>query len=224
MYTIIVGGGQVGTYLATLLQSEKQELMVIENRRDRYEALLQSLPTNMVMFGSGTDPNILEAAKIQRAGVLAAVTGTDETNLVICSLGRIEFKVPRIIARVNNPKNAWLYTPEMGVDIALNQAELMGHMIVEDMSLGEMMTLFKIRKGLYSIIEDKVDAHSPANGKSIKALPLPSGCLISAIIRKGEFILPHGDTMLQAGDEVLAIVHSSEVSQLAVLLGSAGTK
>jgi trk system potassium uptake protein len=223
MYTIIVGGGQVGTYLATLLLAEKHQVMIIEHRKDRVDSLRQTIPAEMVVLGSGTDPNVLEAAGIHRANVIAAVTGTDETNLVICSLARLEFKVPRIISRVNNPKNAWLYTPEMGVDVALNQADLLGHLIIEEMSLGDMMTLLKLRKGLYSLIEDKVDPDSRANGKSVRNLNLPPRCLLAAIIRKGELILPRGDTILQAADEVLAVVHSSELPQLAAILGPVKT-
>ncbi len=136
MYTIIVGGGQVGSRLASLLLTEKHQLRVIDIRRDRVSQLQQIVPAEMAILGSGADPNVLEAAGIQQADVVAAVTGSDETNLVVCSLARLEFHVPRIIARVNNPRNAWLYTPQMGVDAALNQADLLAHLIIEEMSLG----------------------------------------------------------------------------------------
>jgi trk system potassium uptake protein TrkA len=149
------------------------------------------------------------------------VTGSDETNLVVCSLARLEFKVPRIISRVNNPKNAWLYTPEMGVDVALNQADLLAHLIAEEMSLGDMMTLLKLRKGLYSLIEEKVHPDSIANGKAVRDLNLPSRCVLTALIRKGELTIPRGDTVLQTADEVLAVVHFSEIPQLAEILGPA---
>ena len=148
------------------------------------------------------------------------MTGSDETNLVVCSLARLEFKVPRVIARVNNPKNAWLYTPEMGVDVFLNQADLLARLIAEEMSLGDMMTLLKLRKGLYSLVEEKVDPNSIANGAALRDLKIPSRCVLAAIIRKGELIAPHGDTVLQTADEVLAVVHSDDKPQLAAILGS----
>lgn len=219
MFTIIVGGGQVGMYLASLLLTEKHQVMIIESRKDRVESLKQAFPEEMVILGNGTDPNVLEAAGIHHANVIAVVTGTDETNLAICSLASFEFKVPRIISRVNNPKNAWLYTPEMGVDVALNQAELLGNLIIEEMSLGDMMTLLKLRKGLYSLVEEKVAPGSTADGKSIRELGIPPHSLLAAVIRKGELILPRGDTILQAADEVLAIVNSSELPELAAILG-----
>jgi len=219
MYTIIVGGGQVGAHLASILLAEKHQIKIIDHLKDRLTLLEGIIPAEMLILGSGSDPTVLEAAGIHRANVVAAVTGSDETNLVVCSLARLEFKVPRVIARVNNPKNAWLYTPEMGVDVALNQADLIAHLIVEEMSLGDMMTLLKLRKGLYSLVEEKVDPNSIANGKALRDLNFSPRCVLAAIIRKGELIVPRGDTVLQTADEVLAVVHSAEKPQLAAILG-----
>ena len=219
MYTIVVGAGQVGAYLASLLLAEKHQIKVIDDRKDRIAILEQSIPTEMLILGSGSNPNVLEAAGIHRANVVAAVTGSDETNLVVCSLARQEFRVPRVIARVNNPKNAWLYIPEMGVDVALNQADLLAHLIAEEMSLGDMMTLLKLRKGLYSLVEEKVHPDSIANGKAVRDLDFPPRCALAAIIRKGELTIPRGDIVLQTADEILAVIHSDEISQLAVILG-----
>jgi trk system potassium uptake protein len=219
MYTIIVGGGQVGSYLASILLAEKHQIKIIDYRPDRIAALGQSFPADVLILGGGSDPNVLEAAGIYHANVVAAVTGSDETNLVVCSLARLEYKVPRVISRVNNPKNAWLYTPEMGVDVALNQADLLARLIAEEMSLGDMMTLLKLRKGLYSLVEEKVDPDSVVNGRALREVNVPSRCVLAAIIRKGELIIPRGDTVLQAADEVLAVVHSAEKPQLEAILG-----
>jgi trk system potassium uptake protein TrkA len=160
----------------------------------------------------------LEKAGIQKAQVLAAVTGSDETNLVITSLGKFEFNVQRVIARINNSKNAWLFTPEMGVDVALNQAEILARLSAEEMSVGDMMTMLKLRRGKYSIVEEKINAGAPAIGTAIKDLKLPSNCVISGIIRHGEIVLPRGVTTLEEGDEVLALVDDSAREQLANLL------
>lgn len=219
MYTIIVGGGQVGARLASLLLTEKHQLRVIDIRRDRVSQLQQIVPAEMAILGSGADPNVLEAAGIQQADVVAAVTGSDETNLVVCSLARLEFHVPRVIARVNNPRNAWLYTPQMGVDVFLNQADLLAHLIIEEMSLGDMMTLLKLHKGQYSLVEEKVAPKAVAAGKAVRELHIPPRCVLAAIIRQGELIVPRGDTVLQTADEVLAVVHASELPKLAAILG-----
>jgi trk system potassium uptake protein TrkA len=219
MKVLVVGGGKVGRRLATMLLAEGYKVKLIEMRREEIPLLQAELPAETIVLGSGTDPNVLEAAGIRQADVLAAVTGDDETNLVAASLARFEFNVPRIIGRVNNPKNAWLFTPEMGVDVALNQADLMAHLVAEEMSLGDMMTLLKLRKGQFSLVEEKVDPESAAAGKMLRDLNIPEQCVVTAIIRKGQLIIPHGNVVLQPADEVLAVVHSSAAAQLAALLG-----
>jgi len=150
---------------------------------------------------------------------LAAVTGEDETNLVITSLGRFEYHVPRIIARINNPKNAWLFTEEMGVDVALSQTDILAKLIVEEMSLGDMMTLLKLRKGEFSIVEEKVHPEALVVGKALKDINLPADCVFAAVLRSGGLIVPRGETVLQPVDEVIALIHSTQVGKLAALLG-----
>ncbi len=219
MQVLVVGGGKVGGYLAGLLVGGGHKVRLIELRQEQLPGLLNDLPSDSVIFGDGADPSVLESSGIRTADVVAAVTGADETNLVVSTLARFEFGVPRVIARVNNPKNAWLFTPQMGVDVALNQAELMARLVAEEMSLGDMMTLLKLRKGLFSVVEEKVHPASPATGKMISELELPADCVLVAIIRKGEMILPKGPTVLQPADEVLALVGSGSVGALAALLG-----
>ena len=118
MKVIIVGGGQTGAYIANILLANRCEVTVIENREQIFEKLKRDIPADCILLGNGTDPNVLEKAGIAKADVLAAVTGEDETNLVAATVSRFEFDVPRVIARVNNPKNAWLFNSGMGVDVA----------------------------------------------------------------------------------------------------------
>jgi trk system potassium uptake protein len=219
MKVIIVGGGKVGTQLASLLLAEQNQVNVIETRVREVRHLHGDLPTGSVIPGSGTDPATLEAAGIRDVNVVAAVTGCDETNLVVTSLARFEFGVPRTIARVKDPKNAWMFTPVMGVDVALSQADLLAHLIAEEMSLGNMMTLLKLHKGQYSLVEEKVHPAATAAGKKVEDLHLPTECILAAVIRQGRLIIPHGDTVLQPSDEVLAVVHASQTAQLASVIG-----
>lgn len=221
MNVIIVGGGKVGMYLIKMLLTRDDRVKIIEPQPDRVAQLQRELPKEVIVMGSGSDPSVLEAAGIRQANVVAAVTGLDEINLVVTSLARFEFNVPRVIARVNNPKNAWMFTPEMGVDVALNQADIMGHLIAEEMSLGDMMTLLKLRKGQYSLVEEKVHPSAAAAGKAVRDLHLPSECVLAAIIRKGQLLIPRGDLVLQSADEVLAVVHASALAQFAAVLGKA---
>lgn len=221
MNVIVVGGGKVGSYLSSFLLGQGYRVEVVEVRREEIPGLQATLRHlgGAVRLGSGTDPNVLEAAGIRQASVVAAVTGDDETNLVATSLARFEFGVPRTIARVNNPKNAWMFNVEMGVDVAVDQADVMAHLIAEEMSLGDMMTLLKLRRGQYSLVEEKVEETALAAGKTVMELKLPQDCVLAAIIRKGELVPPHGNTVLQPNDEVLAVVHASQVAELAALLG-----
>jgi len=221
MFVIIVGGGKTGSSVAALLLKEKHRVVVVEHRLNIIESLREELPPASVFEGNASLPSVLEEAGIAEANVVAAVTGEDEANLVVCTLARFEYNVPRIIARVNNPRNAWLFAPEMGVDVALNEADMMAHLVAEEMSLGDMMTVLKFRKGQYALVEEKVHPMALAAGKAIRDLMLPPQCVLAAIIRKGELIIPKGDVQLQPADEIIALVHSSEAAALASLLGPA---
>jgi trk system potassium uptake protein TrkA len=219
MFVIVVGGGNTGSQLTKFLLDAGHTVRIIDERPAVLQKLATELPPDLIIEGDGSSPTILEKAGIQKAQVLAAVTGSDETNLVVTSLGKFEFNVTRVIARINNSKNAWLFTSEMGVDVALNQAEILAKLTAEEMSIGDMMTLLKVRRGQYSIVEEKIAPGSIVAGKEIKDLVLPNNCVISGIIRHTEMILPRGTTVLQEGDEIFALVDDIARQQLAKLLG-----
>ncbi len=219
MFVIVVGGGNTGSQLAKFLIDAGYTVAVIDERPAVLEKLATEIPPEIIINGDGSSPAVLEKAGIHKAQVLAAVTGSDETNLVVTSLGKFEFKVPRVIARINNSKNAWLFNGDMGVDVSLNQAEILAKLTVEEMSMGDMMTLLKLRRGKYSLVEEKIFPGAVAVGKAIRDLPLPQNCVIAGIIRHGDIVMPRGLTALEAGDEILAIVDDNARSMLANLLG-----
>jgi trk system potassium uptake protein len=134
MHVMIIGGGEVGSYLAGLLLPQGHQVTVIESREAAMAALRQAAPGARCIQGNGTDPGVLEAAGIRTADMVAAVTGADTTNLVITSLARFVFAVPRAIARVNNPHNSWMFIPAMGVDVALNQADVLAHLVAQSVA------------------------------------------------------------------------------------------
>jgi trk system potassium uptake protein TrkA len=220
MKVIIVGGGQVGAYLAALLIERGHKIKIIDERDSRIPILKRDLPEDCVIHANGADPKVLEAAGIGSANVVAAVTGADETNLVVATLARLEYGVRRVIGRVNNPKNAWLFTPTMGVDAALNQADLMARLVAEEMTMGDMMTLLKLHGGQYSLVERIVDPSSAVAGKTLREIKLPVECVLVAILRGEELLLPRGDTVLMANDKVMAMTHTSYLQSLADLLGA----
>ena len=205
MKVIIIGGGQMGAYIATLLLKNECAVTVIENREAVFTKLAKELPAENILLGDGTNPAVLEAAGISGTDVVAAVSGADETNLVVSTIAKFEFGVPRVIARVNNPKNVWLFTQSMGVDVALNQADLLAHLVVEEMDLKNMYTLLKISHGAYSIAEVKVDEHSVAAGKPVRELAIPDKSVLIAITRGDSVIIPRGDTVVKGGDLVLVL-------------------
>jgi trk system potassium uptake protein TrkA len=214
MFVIIVGGGKVGTYLVSALIQAGHRVTLIENRANVVQQVRLELPEVEIFTGNGSSPDMLEKAGIRDAQVLAAVTGDDETNLVIATLGRFEFGVTRVIGRVNNPKNAWLFTEEMGVDVALNQADILTKLIIEEMSLGDMMVLLKLRRGEYSLVEEKLLPNSRFLHMSLKDLPLPAMCVIAAVIRHGKVLAPRGNMTFQVGDEVLVVISNESLSDL----------
>jgi len=218
MNIIIVGGGQVGSYLAALLVKDNNKVTLVEERQKQLTLLNNEFKGVNIIAGGFTDPAVLEKAGIEKADVVVAVTAKDETNLVVSTLAKFEFGVGRVIARVNNPKNNWIFTPEMGVDVGLNQADLMAHIVAEEMSLGDMMMLMKLNKGKHSLIQEKVHPKSPAVGKSLRDLGLPVECVLCAVIRDSNLIIPRGDTVLEANDEILAVSHVSKIKTLAAFL------
>jgi trk system potassium uptake protein TrkA len=217
MIVIVAGGGRTGTQLASILLRQGHEIRLIESRKDILTRLHRELPTEVIFEGNPADPRVLEQVGAREAQVLAACTTEDSDNLAICFVARELFKVPRLIARINNPRNAWLFDEKFHVDVPLNQAEIMSSLIEEEMSMGDMMTLLKIRRGQYSLIEEKIPPGAKAIGLAIKDLALPEQCVIAAIIRKGKVIVPRGMTTLEVGDEILSVTDTDGARQLAIL-------
>lgn len=222
MFVVIVGGGRTGAQLASFLLKQDYDVHLVECRRDVLARVHRDLPTEIIYEGNVVDTYVLQRAGIDKADVVAAVTSVDEQNLVICYLAREAYKVPRTIARVNNPRNAWLFTQTFRVDVAVNQAEILAHLIQEEMSMGDMMTLAKLRRGNYSLVAEKVPEGAPVRDIPIKDMGLSKSCVIAGIIRGGEIIVPRGVTTFEVGDEVLAVADQNGARQLADLLTPPG--
>jgi trk system potassium uptake protein TrkA len=206
MLVIIAGGGRTGSQLAKLLLNQEYEVRVIEDRKDVLSRIHRELPTEAIFEGDPDDLTTLELAGIREAQVLAACTTSDQQNLVLCYIARQYYNVPRTIGRVNDPRNASLFDQIFCVDVALNQADILAKLIEEEMSLGDMMILLKLRRGKFSLVEEKIPITAPAVGVAIKDLKLPEHCVIAGIIRHGDVITPRGQTVFEIGDEVLAVV------------------
>jgi trk system potassium uptake protein TrkA len=219
MFILIAGGGRTATQLASLLISQNHHVRIIEHRQEVLARLHRDIPTEVIYEGNATDPHILEQAGIHQVDVLAACTSSDVENLVLCYFGRTRYKVRRTIARVNNPRNAWLFDQKFHVDAALNQAEILATLIEEEMDLDDMTILLKLRRGRYSLVQEKIHEGARAVGVALKDLPLPPNSVIAAILRQDQIHIPRGVTQFQVGDEVLAIVGREAAEELARLFG-----
>ena len=215
MVVLVVGGGRVGAALALRLEQVGHRVVIVESEAARVEDLSSDVVGVEVVAGDGTDPAVLEGVGIRTVDAVAAVTGDDARNLVIAALARFEFAVPRTIARVIDPDHAWLFDETMGVDIVVDQAEILTRLIMEEMSVGDVMTLVKLHRGDLTLLEERVPAGSPADGRSLAELQLPPACSLVAVIRDDEVLVTRGSLRLRAGDDVLAIAHAGTVVDLA---------
>ncbi len=222
MFVIVAGGGRTGVQLARMLLDQHHVVHLIEERHEVLARIHREVPTELIFEGSPINISTLERAGIREAQVIVACTTSDEQNLVICYLAREMYGVKRTIARVNNPRDAWLFDEKFHVDVALNQARILSRLIEEEMSMGDMFTLLKLRRGNYSLVEEKIPTGAKAIGVAIKDLRLPDHTVIAAIIRKGEVIVPRGITTFEEGDEVLAVTDKSGADELAALFSPGG--
>ena len=221
MLAVIVGGGRGGSYLARDLQGQGYQVKVVDRRPDVVAKLRQEIDGE-VLCGDGCSPQILEQVGAAQAKLVVAMLHADEDNLVVCRLAKHQFKVARVIARVNNPRNEWLYTKAWGVDVAISQVHLTAKVIEEEIGLGELVTLLKLNRGEAALVEMRLPEGSPALGKAIRELRLPADTVIVSIIRDGKLVIPRGDTSLQVGDEVLAVsTVKAEPALKDALVGSA---
>lgn len=218
MFVIIAGGGRTGAQLAKSLIEIEHTVKLVDERPEILARIHKELPTENIVTGNPLDVSVLEQADIQHAQVFAATTPNDAQNLAMCYLVRERYGVKRTIARVNNPRNAWLFNDMFHVDVAVNQADILARLIEEEMSMGDMMTLMKLRRGKYSLVEEKIPPKAMAIGVAIKDLDLPTNCVIAGIIRNGDLMIPRGITTLMEGDEVLAITDPDGAKKIAQLL------
>ncbi len=221
MLAVIVGGGRGGSYLARDLQAQGYRVTVVDSRTEVVAKLRQEIEGD-VICGDGCSPQVLEQVGTAKANLVVALTHNDEDNLVVCRLAKHHFRVPRVIARVNNPSNEWLYTKDWGVDVAISQVHLTAKVIEEQIGLGELVTLLKLNRGEAALVELFLPEDSPCRGKAIRELNLPPQTVIVSVIRGGKLVIPRGDTRLESGDEILAVsTVAAEQPLKAILVGPA---
>jgi trk/ktr system potassium uptake protein len=207
MRVVIAGGGNVGTFIAEDLAKAGHEVVIVEVDADRVaEARAQGEPAGVEWIAAdGCEVSEFARAGVDKADVVAAVTGDDEDNLVISLLAKQEFAVPRVVARVNNPKNEWMFNEMWGVDVSVSTPHLLTALVEEAVSVGSLVRLLSFEGGRARLSEATLHDESPADGKDIEELRFPRDSTVVAIIRDNHVIVPRGDTVLRAGDEVLVL-------------------
>jgi len=203
MHIIIVGGGNVGYYLAKRLMQDKHVVSVVEKDAGLCEKIAKELNV-LVISGDGCDPNFLEDAGIQKADVVAAVTGQDEDNLVICQLAKETYNVRRTVARVNDSRNEHAFN-ELGVDVPIDSTAIIAKIIEEEVSFKDFVNLMTFKRGRLAIVRVDLAKESPACGRQVMDIKLPEDSVLVSIIRGEDVIIPKGTTILRAQDDIIAI-------------------
>jgi trk system potassium uptake protein TrkA len=222
MRIVIVGAGKVGTYIAADLIAHGHDVVIVERDSLRIERrrALPELASASWVAADACEVSELTRAHPEDADVLVAVTGDDEDNLVVSLLAKQEFAVPRVLARVNHPSNEWMFDELWGVDVAVSAPHLLSALVEEAVSVGSLVRLLQVAGGRARLAEVTLGATSPAIGRAIADAGLPRGSSIVAIVRAGDVVVPHGDTVFHQGDEVLALVSDdTEAAVIAVLIG-----
>ena len=210
MQVVVTGGGAIGRHLANDLAEREHDVTLIEQDRVTVDELLEEIPAVRVLLGDACEPWVLEGARLSQADVVVAATGDDEDNLVTSLLAKQEFAVPRVLARVNHPKNEWLFTPMWGVDQAVSPPHILTAIVEEAVTTGDLVQLLRLEGGKISIVEMKLEADSPSAGRPIYELRLPAGAAIVAIVRDQHVVVPQPETVLTEGDEVLALTEPDQ--------------
>ena len=219
MFVVIAGGGKVGRTLARILMSRDNEVIMIEQDRRRYQRLTQEFE-EAVMFGDATEIFNLERAGIERADVVAAVTGDDEDNIIICQVANHKFKVAKSIARVNNPENQEAFDV-LGVGPTVSATNSLLSLIEHEMPAHRLVHLLNLKKENLEIVEVMVEEGSPLSAKRIEEISLPAGVLLISILRESKALIPQGSTELLVGDQILAILEPGREEELTQLFLSA---
>jgi len=216
MYILIIGAGKVGYFLAKRLCQGKHTVSIVDKDRLVCDEIAKELEA-LVINGDGCDPRILEEAGIQRADVLAAVTGDDEDNLIVCQLAKEKFNLQRTVGRVNNPDNEHTFN-ELGIDVPVDSTKIIAKVIEEEVSFSDFVNLMSFKRGKLAIVRVDLPSDSPVINKEVKDITLPQDAVLVSIVRGEEVILPKGNTVLKTGDDVIALTLVGNEPQLLNLL------
>jgi trk system potassium uptake protein len=205
MRVAIAGAGNVGTFIAEELLDNGHDVLVLEQVPET-AAKLPTRPGLEVRVVDACEVSSLKEAGLEAYDVVVAATGDDEDNLVVSLLAKQEFAVPRVIARVNHPKNEWMFNETWGVDISVSTPHLITSLVDEAVSVGRLVRLFQLERGQVQLVEVTLAEDSPVSGRAIREVHVPRDATFVAVVRDEHVVMARGDTVFYPGDEVLALV------------------
>ena len=223
MRIVVAGAGNIGRHLAHDLDERGHEVTVIEQDPTVLDRAQEDAPGVTFVLGDACEPWVLDKAETRSSDVMVAATGDDEDNLVISLLSKQEYGVPHVVARVNHPKNEWLFTETWGVDVPMSPPHVLTALVEEAVTVGDLVRLLKLERGQVTLVELTIDETSPIAARPLYELRLPQDSAVVAILRRGHVVIPQPETQLVPGDEVMAIATQEAEERLrAALLGETG--
>jgi trk system potassium uptake protein TrkA len=220
MRVAIAGAGAVGLYIADDLHAAGHEVLIIEQQPAVRERATTAEGIEWCI-ADACEVSSLRDAGLERCDVVVAATGDDEDNLVVSLLAKTEFAVPRVIARVNHPKNEWLFNENWGVDLSVSTPHLITALVEEAVTVGRLVRILQFEGGQARLVEATLAEDSPVVDKSIAEIDVPRDATFVAVVRDEHVVMPRGDTVFQAGDEVLAMVTPDSEEQVRAILEGA---
>jgi trk system potassium uptake protein TrkA len=221
MRVAIAGAGAVGTYIANDLHTAGHEILLVEQEA-RVKERADAVEGIEWHIADACEVSSLREAGFDRCDVVVAATGDDEDNLVVSLLAKQEFAVPRVIARVNHPKNEWLFNENWGVDLSVSTPHLITALVEEAVTVGRLVRILQFEGGQARLVEVTLADNSPVIDRALKDIDVPRNATVVAIVRDEHVVMPRGDSIFEAGDEVLAMVTpESEDEVRRILTGAA---
>lgn len=215
MVVIVIGGGKVGYYLSKTLLEHGHNPKIVEINKQKCVKLANDLDIP-VFCGDGTSFNILSSAGVDKADVLVSVTGQDQNNLIACQLAKNKFNISKTIARINNPKNSFIFK-KLGVDISLSATDNISNMIEREVDVSAIKQLVSLNRGQASIIEFVIPDDFKFVGITLLDFPIPEDCIIVTLSRNDELIIPRGNTKLLIGDALVMVAKNSAIHRVGEL-------
>lgn len=216
MHIVIAGAGNVGKAIARDLIGNGHKVTVIDEKAEETERARSYGAT--IVLADACEPDALDKADLANAQIVVAATGDDKVNLVVSLLAKTEYGVPKVVARVNHPKNEWMFDEAWGVDFAVSTPQMMTALVEEAVSVGQLVKLFSLRQGAADLVEVTLPADSPVIGSRVGAVVWPPDSSLVAILRDSHVITPHQDDPLEIGDELIIVTRSDQIEILKKIL------